>query len=132
MLKERIEQELAILREGGQEAILITDASRPLVLYRNVPTGRYGDVEVFSTRSAKITSSAIAVAAKTSTTRIGTSDQERCGLGLAGVTDEAAGSVATGIGPVCSASGCVSAAESPSVTVSVARATVCNRGGDAV
>jgi hypothetical protein len=38
MLKERIEQELASLREGGQEAILITSASRPVVLYRGVPT----------------------------------------------------------------------------------------------
>lgn len=34
---ERIERELALLREGGQEAALLT-GSRTCVIYRNVPT----------------------------------------------------------------------------------------------
>lgn len=38
MNTERIERELARLREGGQQAELITNGSRPIVLYRNVPT----------------------------------------------------------------------------------------------
>jgi len=39
MLVERIERELALLKEGGQQAFLITAGSRPVVLYRGVPTG---------------------------------------------------------------------------------------------
>lgn len=38
MNEERIRRELALLREGGQLAELITDP-RPIVLYREVPTG---------------------------------------------------------------------------------------------
>ncbi|WP_428097615.1 hypothetical protein [Candidatus Rariloculus sp.] len=37
---ERIDRELAVLREGGQSAELVTTAdNRPCVLYRDVPTG---------------------------------------------------------------------------------------------
>jgi hypothetical protein len=39
MNTERIEHELALLREGGQAAEFIPDASRPVVLYKDVPTG---------------------------------------------------------------------------------------------
>lgn len=39
MLSERIELELSLLRDGGQSALLIPDASRPVVLYKDVPTG---------------------------------------------------------------------------------------------
>ena len=35
---ERIHHELAILRDGGQEAVLFPDAPRPVVLYKAVPT----------------------------------------------------------------------------------------------
>lgn len=38
MLTERIERELAELRHGGLIAELIADASRPVILYRAVPT----------------------------------------------------------------------------------------------
>jgi hypothetical protein len=39
MLSERIVRELVLLEDGGQSASLITDGSRPIVLYRDVPTG---------------------------------------------------------------------------------------------
>ena len=39
MNRERIERELALLREGGQEADLITVNGQAYVLYREVPTG---------------------------------------------------------------------------------------------
>lgn len=38
MNKERINLELERLQAGGQDAILIEDGCRPLVLYRGVPT----------------------------------------------------------------------------------------------
>jgi hypothetical protein len=38
MNRERIERELALLRDGGQVAELVTDGSRPVVLYHDVPT----------------------------------------------------------------------------------------------
>lgn len=38
MLIERIARELAVLAEGGMTAHLVTDATRPVVLYRDVPT----------------------------------------------------------------------------------------------
>jgi len=39
MSQERIERELSSLRDGGIVAELLTQASRPVVLYRGVPTG---------------------------------------------------------------------------------------------
>ena len=36
---ERIQRELALLRQGGQECALFADAPRPAVLYRQLPTG---------------------------------------------------------------------------------------------
>jgi hypothetical protein len=38
MLQERIERELGKLREGGLAAELLMQASRPVVIYRGVPT----------------------------------------------------------------------------------------------
>jgi hypothetical protein len=38
VLIERIQQELCLLETGGQSAALLTNASRPVVLYRDVPT----------------------------------------------------------------------------------------------
>lgn len=38
MSRERIERELALLREGGMEASFV-DGARPCVLFRGVPTG---------------------------------------------------------------------------------------------
>lgn len=35
---ERIERELALLRQGGQECALFAEAPRPSVLYRQLPT----------------------------------------------------------------------------------------------
>jgi hypothetical protein len=44
MLTERIQRDLALLADGGQEASLVMDGTRPLILYRQVPTagGRLG------------------------------------------------------------------------------------------
>ncbi len=44
MLTERITRELALLEEGGQHAVLLVNASRPIILYRDLPTGgaRFG------------------------------------------------------------------------------------------
>jgi hypothetical protein len=39
MTHERIKRELGSLRDGGIVAELLTQASRPVVLYREVPTG---------------------------------------------------------------------------------------------
>ena len=39
MNRERIERELALLREGGQKADFIVGNDRAYVLYRDVPTG---------------------------------------------------------------------------------------------
>ena len=38
MNRERIVRELTMLAEGGQRAELVTDGSRPVVLYHEVPT----------------------------------------------------------------------------------------------
>lgn len=39
MLIQRIEHELQLLADGGMKAMLIANASRPIVLYKDVPTG---------------------------------------------------------------------------------------------
>ena len=38
MSVERIERELALLRAGNQVAEFVQDASRPVILYKDVPT----------------------------------------------------------------------------------------------